>query len=79
MLLPSASKMHYSYYIVSIVEVALCLYKSNIEPCMEYCYNGCTGVPNCSFNILDKIQKWVCKTVHPTLVASLKPLAHLQN
>ena len=28
---------------------------------------------------MDKLQKWICRTVGPSLAASLKPLAHCQN
>ena len=29
--------------------------------------------------LLDKLQKWICKTAGPSLASSLEPLAHLQN
>ena len=29
--------------------------------------------------MLDKLQKWICRTVGPSLAASLEPLAHRQN
>ena len=29
--------------------------------------------------MLDKLQKWVCRIVGPSLAASLEPLAHCQN
>ena len=28
---------------------------------------------------IDKLQKWICRTVGPSLAASLEPLAHCQN
>ena len=57
-------------------EVALYLYKSTILPCMEYCCHVCTGDPPCYFKLLDKLQKWICRTVGPSLAASPEPLAH---
>ena len=57
-------------------EVALYLYISTIWPCMEYCCHVWAGAPNC---YLDKLQKQICRTVHPLLAASLEPLAHPQN
>ena len=60
-------------------EVALYLYKSAIWPCMEYCCHVWTGAPSCYLKLLDKLQKWICRTVGPSLAASLEPLAHHQN
>ena len=61
------------------LEVALYLYKSTIRPCMEYCCHAWAGAPSCYMELLDKLQKWICRTVGPSLVASLEPLAHRRN
>ena len=45
-------------------EVALYLYKSTIRSCME---------------LLDKLQKRICRIVGPSLAASLEPLAHRRS
>ena len=58
-------------------EVVLYLYKSTICPCMEYCCHAWAGAPNCYLELLDKLQNQICRTVSPSLVASLKPLASL--
>ena len=60
-------------------EVALYLYKSTIRPCMEYCCHVWVGVPSCYLDLLDKLQKRICRIVGPSLADSLKPLAHLRN
>ena len=60
-------------------EVALYLYKSTIHPCMEYYCHVWVGVPGCYLELLDKLQKRICRTVGPSLVASLEPLAHRRN
>ena len=60
-------------------EVALYLYKSTIHPCMEYCCHTWASAPNCYLELLDKLQKQICRTVGPSLAASLEPLAHRQN
>ena len=60
-------------------EVALYLYKSRIEPCMEYCSHVWAGAPSCYLELLDKLQKQVCRAVGPSLTASFEPLAHHQN
>ena len=55
-------------------EVALYLYKSTIRPCMEYCCHVWAGAPSCYLELLDKLQKRICRTV-----ASLESLAHRRN
>ena len=59
--------------------VALFLNKSTRRPCMEYCCHVWAGALNCYLELIDKLQKWICRTFGPSLAASLKPLAHLQN
>ena len=46
---------------------------------MEYCYHVCAGAPSCYLELLDKLQKQICRTVGPSLAASLEPLSHPQN
>ena len=60
-------------------EVALYLYKSTICPCMEYCCHIWAGAPSCYLELLDKLQKRICRTVGPSLAASLELLAHRRN
>ena len=50
-------------------ETALYLYKSTMR----------AGAPSYYLELLDKLQKRICKTVGPSLAASLEPLAHRQN
>ena len=57
-------------------EVALYLYKSTIRPCMEYCCHAWAAVPSYYLELLDKLEKRICRTVGPSLTASLEPLAH---
>ena len=37
------------------------------------------GAPSCYLELLDKLQKRICRTVGSSLAASLEPLAHLRN
>ena len=60
-------------------EVALYLCKSTIGPCMEYYCHVWAGALSCYLELLDKLQKRICRTVGPSLAASLEPLAHHQN
>ena len=60
-------------------EVALYLYKSTIGPCMEYCCHVWAGAPSCYLELLDKLQKRICRTVSPSLAASLERLTHHRN
>ena len=59
-------------------EVALYLYKSTIRPCMEYCCHVWAGAPSCYLELLDKLQKQICRTVGPLFASSLEPLVHRQ-
>ena len=60
-------------------KVALYLYKSTTRPCMKYCCHIWAGASSCYLGLLDKLQKWICRTVGPSLAASLEPLAHRRN
>ena len=60
-------------------EVALYLCKSTIRPCMEYCCYVWAGAPSSYLKLLDKLQKRICRTVGPSLAASVKPLTYRQN
>ena len=60
-------------------EVALYLYKSAIRPCMEYCCHAWAGAPSCYLDLLDKLEKRICRIVGPSVAASLEPLAHRRN
>ena len=57
-------------------EIAPYLYKSTIRPCMESCCDVWAGAPNCYLDLLDKLRKWICRTVDPSVATSLEPLAH---
>ena len=57
-------------------EVALYLYKSTIHPCMEYCCHVRAGAPGCYLELLDKLQREICRTVGSSLAASVESLAH---
>ena len=65
-------KFHYS-------EVTLCLNKCTLRSCMEYCCFIWAGAPSCYLELLDKLQKQICRTVGHSLATSLEPLAHRQN
>ena len=60
-------------------EVALYLYKSTIQPCMECCCHVWAGATSCHLELLDKLQKLIYRAVRPSLAASLEPLAHHRN
>ena len=56
-------------------EVALYLYITR-HPCMEYCCHVWAGAPNCYLELLDKLQKGICRTVGVSLAAFLEILVH---
>ena len=55
------------------VGFALYLYKSTIHLCMEYCCHIWAGAPSCYLELLDKLQKMICRIVGHSLAASLEP------
>ena len=60
-------------------EFALHLHKSIIHPSMEYCCHAWAGAPSCYLELLEKLQKWICRTVGPSVFDSFEPLAHHWN
>ena len=46
---------------------------------MVYCSHIWAGAPSYYLKLLDKLQKWICRTVGPSFATSLEPLAHCQN
>ena len=60
-------------------EVALYLYKSTIRPCMEYCCHVWAAAPSCCLELLEKLQRQICRIVGPSLATSLEHLAHCRN
>ena len=58
-------------------EVALCLYKSTIRSYMEYCCHfWAGGAPSCHLELLEKLEKWISRTICHSLGVSLESLAH---
>ena len=54
-------------------EVALYLYNFTIWPCIENCCHVRAGSPSCYLELLDKLQKRICRIV------GVEGLAHLQT
>ena len=46
---------------------------------MKYCSHVWDGAPSCYLEMLDKLQKRIFRTVHPSFAASLEPLGHRRN
>ena len=47
-------------------EAVLYLCKSTIQPYMECCCYVWAGAPSYCLELLDKLQKWICRTVGPS-------------
>ena len=60
-------------------EVTLYFYKSTTQLCSECWFHTWAGALSCHFYMLDKLQKWVSRTIGPTSVASVESLADEQN
>ena len=46
---------------------------------MEFSYFVWTGAPSCYLELLDKLQKRICRVVGPALAASLEPLTNRRD
>ena len=44
--------------------------------CIEHYCHVWADATSCYWELLDKLQKWISRTVGPSLAASLEPLAH---
>ena len=60
-------------------KVVLYLYKFTIWSCIKYCCHVWADAPSCYLELLDKLQKWISRTIGPLLAASLEPLPHHWN
>ena len=69
----------YIIYCNSPNHIALHLHKSTIWPFIEYCCHVWADAPSCYVELLDKLQKCICRAVGPSLATSLESLAHRQN
>ena len=78
MALSFSSKLDWDSYNISIVshKFALYLYKSTTRSCMGYWCRVWIIALSCYSKMLDKLQKRLCRTVEPSLAASLELLAH---
>ena len=46
---------------------------------MEYCCHFCASAASYYLELLNKLQKQICRTFDPSLATSLEPLAHCRN
>ena len=46
---------------------------------MEHCCHFWAGAPSCYLELLEELEKQICRTVGPSRTASVKPLAHHWN
>ena len=46
---------------------------------MGYCRHVLAGSPSCYLDMLDKLQKQICRTIGPSFAASLESLAVRRN
>ena len=59
-------------------KIALYLYKPTMQPCMEYCCHAWASAPSCYLEMLNRIQKWICRAFGPSLAASHESLTFPQ-
>ena len=58
-------------------EVALYLSKSTIRPCMKYSCHVWAAAPSCYLELLDMLQRPICRTVGSLLLAHRRNIANL--
>ena len=46
---------------------------------MEYRCHVWADAPSCLLDLSDKLEKGICRTVGPSVAASLEPVVHLRN
>ena len=46
---------------------------------MKHCCHVCAGAPSCYLELLNKLQKQICRTIGPLFATSLEPLAYRRN
>ena len=55
-------------------QIALYLYRSMIQHCMDYCFHVWAGAHNFNLDILSKLQEQEDKVIEPTIASSLESL-----
>ena len=60
-------------------EIGLYPYKSTIHSYLDYCCHVWAGAYSCYLEMLDNLQKLICKTVGPSYAPSPDPLGHHRN
>ena len=65
-----------SFKVALYLFVFIALY---LRPCMEYYCHFLAGAPRWYLELLDKLQKQICRTVGPSLAASIEALANCRN
>ena len=60
-------------------KVSAYLIKLTIQLCTEYCCHIWAGAPGCSLEMLDKLQKRVCRAVGLSLAVSFELFSHHRN
>ena len=58
---------------------ATLLYRFTIWQCMEYCSHVWAAALSCYLELLDKLQKRICRSVGPSPATSLELFAHCQD
>ena len=69
---------HVLQYIFTTVHGVL-FYAVYSVPCIAYCYRVSVCAPTFYLELLDKLDKHICRTVGPLFATSLELLAHREN
>ena len=61
------------------LEVTLYLCKSTTRLCLKYCCYVWPGALSCYLDMVDSLEKWICRTVGPALTVCLEPFGRCTN
>ena len=61
------------------LEVTLYLCKSTTRLRLKYCCYVWPGALSCYLDMVDSLEKWICRTVGPALTVSLEPFGRCTN
>ena len=65
-----------SFFLLRLLFISI---KCTIRFYMEYCCHVWSGAPRCYLELLDKLEKWICRIIGSSLPAPLEPFAHRRN
>ena len=76
---PTCTDVHVKWFCMYNILCMKNIIYEGLQPCMDYCFHVWAGAPNCYLELLDKLQKQICRTIGLSLAVSLEYLLHHRN